>query len=119
MKFDNDLLFFSFIVPPRLAPMAPIEINLDEHHPQRISFPCRVERGSSESLSLEWQYLNNTSIQETNGITVNKQHLHSSKLIELVFDPVQREHFGNYTCLAKNLADSSYSVASLYIRCKI
>ena len=106
------------IVPPRLSAIAPVEINLDEHHPQRVSFACRVERGSAESLSLEWQYANNTPIQEGNGITINKQHLQSNKLIELNFNPVRREHFGNYSCFAKNLADSSYSVASLYIQCK-
>ncbi|CAF1419129.1 unnamed protein product [Adineta ricciae] len=104
------------IVPPRLAPMAPIEINLDDHHPQQISFQCRVERGSSESLSLEWQYLNSTPIQSTNGIYVDKTHLERDKLIELRFNPVRREHFGNYSCVAKNLADSSYSIASLYIQ---
>lgn len=95
-----------------------MEINYDENHPQRVIFTCRVERGSSESLSLEWQYLNNTPIQSVNGITIDKQHLESSKLIELRFDPVRREHFGNYSCVAKNLADSSYSLASLYIQCK-
>jgi hypothetical protein len=104
------------IVPPRLSPIAPVEINFDENHPQRISFVCRVERGSLESLSLEWQYLNNTPIQTTNGITIDKQQLESNKLIELRFDPVRREHFGNYSCVAKNLADSSYSLASLYIQ---
>ncbi len=106
------------IVPPRLSPIAPVEINFDEQYPQRVSFTCRVERGSSESLSLEWQYLNNTPIQTTNGITIDKQQLESNKLIELRFDPVRREHFGNYSCVAKNLADSSYSLASLYIQCK-
>ncbi|CAF3679675.1 unnamed protein product [Adineta steineri] len=104
------------IVPPRLSPIPPIEINLDEHHPQRVSFVCRVERGSSESLSLEWQYLNNTPIQMTNGIFIDKTQLEAHKLIELRFDPVRREHFGNYSCVAKNLADSSYSIASLYIQ---
>ncbi|UJR25993.1 hypothetical protein I4U23_007340 [Adineta vaga] len=104
------------IVPPRLSPMAPIEINLDEQHPQRVSFECRVERGSSESLSLEWQYLNNTPIQSTNGIYIEKTRLESNKLIELRFEPVRREHFGNYTCVAKNLADTSYSIASFHIQ---
>ena len=95
-----------------------MEINYDEQHPQRVIFTCRVERGSADSLSLEWQYLNNTPIQSANGIMVDKQHLESSKLIELRFDPVRREHFGNYSCVGKNLADSSYSLASLYIQCK-
>ena len=90
---DRDVLY---LVPPRLSPIAPVEINFDERQPQRISFACRVERGSSESLSLEWQYLNNTPIQATNGITIDKQQLEANKLIELRFDPVRREHFGNY-----------------------
>ena len=109
---------FLYLVPPRLSPIAPVEINFDEQYPQRVAFACRVERGSSESLSLEWQYLNNTPIQTGNGITVDKQQFESNKLIELRFDPVRREHFGNYSCVAKNLADSSYSLASLYIQCK-
>ncbi|CAF0836880.1 unnamed protein product [Rotaria sordida] len=104
------------IVPPRLLPIEPIEINLDEQHPQRVSFVCRIDRGSSESLSLEWQYLNNTPIQATNGIYIDKTRLETDKIIELRFEPVRREHFGNYSCVAKNLADSSYSLASLYIR---
>jgi hypothetical protein len=113
------IYLFIYLVPPRLATIAPIETNLDEHHPQRVSFPCRVERGSSESLSLEWQYLNKTAIQSTNGIYIDKSRLDSDKLIELRFDPLRREHFGNYSCVAKNLADSSYALASLYIQCKM
>lgn len=112
-------MFFIFIVPPRLSKIEPVEINLDEQQPQRVSFTCRVERGSSESLSLEWQYLNNTAVQATNGLVIDKTHLQTNKLIELRFEPVRREHFGNYSCVAKNLADSSYSIASLYIRCKL
>ncbi|CAF2310395.1 unnamed protein product [Rotaria sp. Silwood2] len=104
------------IVPPRLLTIEPIDINLDEQHHQRISFVCRIDRGSSESLSLEWQYLNNTAIQATNGIHIDRTRLETDKLIELRFEPVRREHFGNYSCVAKNLADSSYSLASLYIR---
>lgn len=104
------------IVPPRLSPIAPIEINLDEQHPQRVSFVCRVERGSAESLTLEWQHLNNTPIQSANGIVVDKSQFDANKLVELRFDPVRREHFGNYSCVAKNLADQSYSMASLYVQ---
>lgn len=110
--------FLFWLVPPRLSPIAPIEIDLDEQHPQRVSFTCRVERGSAESLSLEWKYSNNTDIQATNGIVIDKTHLETNKLIELRFEPVRRENFGNYSCFAKNLADSSYSTASLFIRCK-
>ena len=95
-----------------------MEISYDERQPQRVTFTCRVERGSSDSLSLEWQHLNNTPVQASNGVVIDKQHLESSKLIELRFEPVRREHFGNYSCVAKNLADSSYSLASLYIQCK-
>ncbi|CAF1311063.1 unnamed protein product [Rotaria magnacalcarata] len=104
------------IVPPRLSTIEPTEINLDEQHPQRVSFMCRIERGSTESLSLEWQFLNNTAVQSANGVHIDRTRLESDKMIELRFDPVRREHFGNYSCLAKNLADSSYSIASLYIQ---
>ena len=96
-----------------------MEINLDPPHPQRVSFPCRVERGSSDGLLLEWQYFNGTPIVSTQGIVVDKSQLERNKLIELRFDPVHREHFGNYSCVAKNLADSTYSTASLYIQCKL
>jgi hypothetical protein len=52
------------IVPPRLAPIPPIKISLDENSPpQRAVFTCRVVRGSSESLSLEWLLLNGAPIQ--------------------------------------------------------
>ncbi|UJR22927.1 hypothetical protein I4U23_025955 [Adineta vaga] len=104
------------IVPPRLSLMPPIEINYDPQNPQRVSFQCRIERGSVDGLSLEWQYLNNTPVQSTNGISIDKTQLETNKLIELHFNPVQREHFGNYSCVAKNLADSTYSIASLLIK---
>lgn len=45
--------------------------------------------------------------------------MEAHRLIQLRFDPVRREHFGNYSCVAKNLADRSYSMASLRIQCKI
>ncbi len=83
-----------------------------------MSFQCRVERGSSDSLSLEWRYLNNTPIQSTNGIFIDRTEYETKKLIELRFDPVSQQHFGNYSCMAKNLADSTYSIASLLIQCK-
>ncbi|CAF3571045.1 unnamed protein product [Adineta steineri] len=104
------------IVPPRLSLISPIEINYDSQNSQRVSFQCRIERGSSDGLSLEWQYLNNTPIQSTNGISVDRTQLETHKLIELHFNPVQREHFGNYSCVAKNLADSTYAIASLLIK---
>ena len=97
----------------------PIEINYDVEHPQRVTFQCRIERGSFDSLSLEWQYLNNTPVQPINGITIDKTQFEKNKLIELHFNPVQREHFGNYSCVARNLADSTYSIASLFIKCKL
>ena len=40
---------------------------------------------------------------------------HSS---QLHFDPVRREHHGNYTCLAKNLADSTSISTQLTVQCK-
>jgi hypothetical protein len=117
---NNCRMFIVFyLVPPRLSAIAPVEINFDEHRPERVSFPCRVERGSSEGLSLEWQYLNKTPIQSTNEIHIDKSRFQSDKLIELRFDPLRREDFGNYSCVAKNLADSSYALASLYIQCKL
>jgi hypothetical protein len=99
--------------------MPPIEVNLDAQYPQRVSFQCRVDRGSSHSLSLEWQYLNGTPIQSTNDIFIDKSQYETNRLIELRFDPVRQKHFGNYSCLARNLADSTYSIASLYIQCKL
>jgi len=117
--FQNGLnLVFAFLVPPRLALIPPIEVNLDAQYPQRAVFQCRVERGSSHSLSLEWQYLNNTPIQSTNDIFIDKSQLETNRLIELRFDPVRQNHFGNYSCVAKNLADSTYSIASLLVQCK-
>lgn len=109
---------FIIIVPPRLSPISPIEISIDNQHPQRVSFQCRVERGSSDSLLLEWQYVNQTTIQSTNEIIVSGTKYETHKVIELRFDPVRREHFGNYTCVAKNLADSTYAIASLLVQCK-
>lgn len=52
------------LVPPRLAPIPPVSINLDENTPpQRAVFTCRVLRGSSESLSLEWLLTDGTPVQ--------------------------------------------------------
>jgi hypothetical protein len=57
-------LFGIFLVPPRLAPIPPIKINLDENSPpQRAVFTCRVLRGSAESLSLEWILTDGTPVQ--------------------------------------------------------
>lgn len=111
-------MLIDYLVPPRLKPIHPYEINFDEQRPQSALFHCQIDRGSSESLSLEWQFLNNTVVQATNGISIDRSRIQSDKSIILRFDPVRREHFGNYSCVAKNLADSSYSIASLYIRCK-
>ena len=108
----------SFIVPPHLSLIPPIEITIDNQHPQRVAFQCRIERGSSEGLLLEWQYLNNTPIQPTNGIFIDSTQYETHRLIELQFNPVHRDHFGNYSCFAKNLADSTYSIANLRIQCK-
>ncbi|CAF1614637.1 unnamed protein product, partial [Adineta ricciae] len=104
------------IVPPRLSMIPPMEINYDPQHAQRVSFQCRMERGSVDGLTMEWQYLNNTPVQSTNDISIDKTQLETNKLIELNFNPVQREHFGNYSCVAKNLADSTYSIASILIK---
>ena len=67
---------------------------------------------------MEWQYANNTAIGSTNGVTIDRTQYETHKMIELRFDPVRREHFGNYTCVAKNLADKTYAIAGLYIQCK-
>ncbi len=41
-----------------------MEINFDENFPtQKITFSCRLERGSTHNLSLEWLYANNTPVQ--------------------------------------------------------
>lgn len=95
-----------------------MEISLDAQRPQRVSFHCRIERGSSESLSLEWRYLNNTPIQSSNEVSIDRTDYETQKVIELRFDPVRQQHFGNYSCVAKNLADTTYSIASLLVQCK-
>lgn len=41
-----------------------------------------------------------------------------NRFVELRFEPVRREHFGNYTCLAKNLADITTTYANLLVECK-
>ncbi|CAF2645819.1 unnamed protein product [Rotaria sp. Silwood2] len=41
-----------------------------------------------------------------------------NRFVELRFDPVRREHHGNYTCLAKNLADITSTVANLFVEYK-
>ena len=52
------------LVPPRLAPIPPVKINLDENTPpQRAVFTCRVLRGSSDSLSLEWLLTDGSPVQ--------------------------------------------------------
>ncbi|CAM2704547.1 unnamed protein product [Rotaria socialis] len=107
------------IVPPRLAPISPIKINFDENTPpQRVVFTCRVLRGSAESLSLEWVLNDGTSLLPINGISIDISQLALNRFIELRFDPVRREHHGNYTCVAKNLADITSTVANLFVEYK-
>ncbi len=39
-------------------------MNMDENIvSRRVTFSCRVERGSMENLTLEWLYANSTSVQ--------------------------------------------------------
>lgn len=42
----------------------------------------------------------------------------AQRSIELKFDPIRREHHGNYTCIAKNSADVASIVAGLIVNCK-
>jgi len=52
------------LVPPVLSPIPQIEISFDENlSSQRVSFTCRVLRGSIDDLSLQWLYANNTPVQ--------------------------------------------------------
>jgi len=52
------------LVPPELLPIQPVEISIDdEYSSRRVSFSCRVQRGSTENLSLEWFYPNETIVQ--------------------------------------------------------
>lgn len=52
------------LVPPELLPIQPVEISIDdEYSSRRVSFSCRVQRGSAENLSLEWFYPNETIVQ--------------------------------------------------------
>lgn len=69
-------------------------------------------------MTLEWQYLNHTVIESNHEMIIDRSQLKTNKLVELRFDPVRRENFGNYSCVAKNLADSTYTMASLLIQCK-
>ncbi|UJR10788.1 hypothetical protein I4U23_014975 [Adineta vaga] len=104
------------IVPPRLAPIPPIKVNLDENTPpQRVVFQCRVLRGSADSLSLEWVLVDGTPLQPINGISIDVTQLALNRFVELRFEPVRREHHGNYTCVAKNLADISTTIATLAV----
>lgn len=59
------MYFYEYsLVPPRLAPIPPIKVNLDENSPpQRAAFQCRVLRGSAESLSLSWVLDDGTPVQ--------------------------------------------------------
>ena len=98
--------------------MPPMEITLDPQQPQRVSFTCRLERGSTTNLTLQWFYANETVIETTSDMIVDRTHFETHQLVELRFEPVRREHFGNYTCLAKNLADRTFATANLYIQCK-
>ncbi|CAF1613142.1 unnamed protein product, partial [Didymodactylos carnosus] len=103
------------VAPPRLLPIPPVEINLD-NRPQQATFQCRIERGTAESLSLEWQLMDHTPVVPLNGIYIDTSQLQINNFIELKFNPVRREHFGNYSCVAKNLADVAYAVARLYVK---
>ncbi|CAF5018135.1 unnamed protein product, partial [Rotaria sp. Silwood1] len=104
-------------IPPRLSPIPQIEVNFDENfRSKQVGFICRVERASTESLSLEWLYANNTPVQAINDISIDTTRLTTQHLIELNFNPIRREHHGNYTCLAKNLADAISTVAQLIVR---
>lgn len=46
------------------------------------------------------------------------QVLVGDQSLQLHFNPVRREHHGNYTCLAKNLADTTSIITQLSVQCK-
>lgn len=106
-------------MPPRLSKIAPVEIHYDHEKTQRVTFQCRIERGSTDGLVFEWRYADKTPIISTSEIFVEKISNHTNEqILQLRFDPVRREHFGNYTCFAKNLADEASSSARLFVQCK-
>jgi hypothetical protein len=54
----------NYLVPPYIIPIPQVEVYLDENlSSKQAVFICRVERGSTESLSLEWLDANNTLVQ--------------------------------------------------------
>ncbi|CAM4776000.1 unnamed protein product [Rotaria magnacalcarata] len=107
------------IIPPNLLPIAQQEITIDENFPsRRVGFTCRLERGSIENFSLEWLDTHNKPVQAINGISIDDSQLITQRLIQLNFNPISREHHGNYTCLAKNSADLTSTIARLIVNYK-
>ncbi|CAF1442130.1 unnamed protein product [Adineta ricciae] len=107
------------IIPLQLSQILPIEISIDDQFPtQRVTFSCRVLRGSSTNLSLEWFYPNNTLVQSTDGISIDISQMMTHHLIELTFNSVRREHHGNYTCVGKNLGDRTSTIAQFLVKYK-
>ncbi|CAF1516266.1 unnamed protein product, partial [Didymodactylos carnosus] len=53
----------------------------------------------------------------TNGVHVDTSQFEQNKLIELRFDPLRREHFGSYSCMAKNMVDTTFviAIAPIYV----
>ncbi|UJR34965.1 hypothetical protein I4U23_027743 [Adineta vaga] len=107
------------IIPLQLSSISPIEISIDNKFPtQRVTFSCRVQRGSSTNLSLEWFYSNNTRVEPIDGVSIDYTQIATYHLIELTFNSVRREYHGNYTCVGKNLGDKTTTIAQLLVKYK-
>ena len=60
----DESILLALLVPPRLSPIAPIKVNLDENTPpQRAVFTCRILRGATDNLNLEWLLADGTPVQ--------------------------------------------------------
>lgn len=89
-----------FLVPPQILPFEFSEEAVNEG--DGVSVQCTVSKGDYP-LNITW-YLNGLTIQQGDGILVNRA---SKRVSTLSIDSVQAFHSGNYTCLASNKADAT------------
>jgi hypothetical protein len=95
-------------VPPQIIPFDFGEDSVNEG--DGVSVQCTVSKGDYP-LNITWT-LNGKPVAQDEGIGINRV---SKRVSTLSIDNVQRNHVGNYSCLASNSAATDAFVTSLVI----
>lgn len=101
--------FFSFAVPPKLAPFATTDEPL--HLGDFFQLTCAVVHGDFP-YNITW-YFNEQPISSVDGVSIL---MHGKRSSSLNIDSVSGQNAGNYSCIGSNIAGSASVTTTLSIR---